>query len=96
MNFPEWWLQYNDQNRPVKEVHNFVVGGKEWMAAFAAWQYSEILTKQKAEAKNPEFAFLKFYHEKISACLVAIDGTILEIVKQQYMKETGKPVPEGY
>jgi hypothetical protein len=41
-NFHDWWLAYN-------ETHNFPIGGEVWMASFAAWQYSEILTKQKSQ-----------------------------------------------
>ena len=40
LNFHEWGSKYN-------ETHNHPIGGKEWMASFAAWQYAEIMTKQK-------------------------------------------------
>ena len=42
LNFHEWWEKYN-------ETHNHATGGREWMAAFAAWQYCEIMIKQKLD-----------------------------------------------
>ncbi len=45
LNFLEWWTKYN-------ESYNHPVGGKEWLAAMAAWQYSEVLNKQKARSAS--------------------------------------------
>lgn len=46
LNFHAWWSKYKEGH----DAHNCVpleTGGREWMAAFSAWQYSEILTKQR-------------------------------------------------
>lgn len=53
LNFHEWWSRYNEE----RNKHNctpFEIGGDTWMAAFAAWQYAEIVAKQKPQepAKN--------------------------------------------
>lgn len=42
-NFHEWWAEYS------KSHPTYPLGGDIWMAAFAAWQYSELVTTNKLQ-----------------------------------------------
>jgi hypothetical protein len=43
-----------------------------------------------------ELEFLRFFFEKIQPCLGPADSEIIDMIKKEFTKKTGKPVPEDY
>lgn len=90
INFHEWFAKYNDglpSNEPIP------IGGPAWMASFAAWRYSEILNKQKAE---DELEFLRLAFFRMYQCLGPADSEITASIKKEFTDNTGKQVPGRY
>ena len=54
------------------------------------------LAKDPDKIISPELEFLRFYFKKVYKCLGPADDDIIDSIKTQYTKETGKPVPDGY
>lgn len=75
LSFHEWWTRYND-------THKHDTGGKEWSAAFAAWQYSGILTKQKSAEPAKNFMVQMKAAEKmnIQICCPCCGGDDLRLI----------------
>ena len=90
INFHEWFQKYNE-GRTAREP--IPIGGDTWQAAFAAWQYSKILTKQKME---DEIEFLRLAFFRMYQCLGPADSEIVASIKQEFTDKTGKPVPARY
>jgi len=43
-----------------------------------------------------ELEFLRFFYEKVQPCLGPADGDIIESIKKEFTKKTGKELPFGY
>lgn len=99
INFHEWFAKYNE-NREVAPIPRepIPIGGDTWLAAFAAWQYSEILSKQKSgtQALEDEIEFLRLAFFRMYQCLGPADAEIVASIKQEFTDKTGKQVPGRY
>lgn len=95
INFHEWFAKYND-GLPSREP--IPIGGQAWMAAFAAWQYSELLTKQKSgtQTLEDELEFLRFAFFRMYRCLGPADSEIVDSINKEFTDKTGKQVPGRY
>lgn len=64
----------------------------------AVWR--TIITATISGAENPERAseveYLRYFAKKVYPCLGPADDDIVSSIKERFVKETGKKLPQGY
>lgn len=46
--------------------------------------------------KASEVEYLRFFADKVVPCLGPADGDIIQSIKEEFVKKTGKQLPRGY